>query len=130
MLRHWMFGIAGAGMALGLLTGVSLAGDEGRGGVAAGQCVSRPLDQTKVIDDKTLYIDDRGGRAVLLHMSGSCLYNDSEPVGLEFHGGTTRICDPLDVDVTGSVTSMPTRCIVRSVEALTPEQAEAYRRMR
>lgn len=131
MLRNVVFGSAGAGLAVVVLTGASLAGDGERSDrVAAGQCVSRPLDQTKVIDDKTLYVDDRSGRAVLLHMSGPCLYNSFEPVGMEFHGGAMRICDPLDVDVTGAVTTMPTRCIISSVEALTPEQAAEYRRMK
>ncbi|EGF90273.1 hypothetical protein ABI_32890 [Asticcacaulis biprosthecium C19] len=129
MTRNLIIGLAGAGAALAVLTSVSLAGEDGRG-VAAGQCVSRPLDQTKVIDDKTLYMDDRSGRAVLLHMSGACLFDQHEPVGLEFYGGSTRICDPLDVDVTGSVTTMPTRCIIASVESLTPEQAQAYRKAR
>ncbi|ESQ92229.1 hypothetical protein ABAC460_04885 [Asticcacaulis sp. AC460] len=131
MLRNVIFGFAGAGVAVVVLTGATLAGDGERSDrVAAGQCVSRPLDQTKIIDDETLYVDDRGGRAVLLHMSGACLFNSFEPVGLEFHGGAMRICDPLDVDVTGSVTTMPTRCIIRSVEALTPERAAEYRRRR
>ncbi|ESQ76335.1 DUF6491 family protein [Asticcacaulis sp. AC402] len=130
-MRKLVLGLAGVAAAAAVLTGGVLAKDEDRGrGVSADRCVARPLDQTKIIDEKTLYIDDRSGRAVLLHMSGACLHDRHEAIGLEFSGGMSRICDPLDVDVTGSVMTMPSRCIIASVEALTPAQAKSYRQMR
>jgi len=130
MMRSLVLGGLAAVTVIGVAAGSSVA-DDGRGrSVAPNQCISRPIETTKVIDDSTLYMDDRGGHAVLLHMSGGCLFDRDEAVGLKFDGGTTRICGPMDVDVTGSVTRTPTACIISSIEALTPEQATDYRKRR
>lgn len=120
------FALAGAGAALMATT--SAADDRGRGrGVEPGQCVSRPLDATRIVDRSTLYVDDYQGHAVLLHMASQCLNQFHDAVGLTFRGAE-RICDPMDVDVTDSVmTEMPVPCIVDSVEALNKDQAKVYR---
>ncbi len=94
--------------------------------VAPGQCVAEPLDTTRIIDKRTLYVDDYSGRAVLLHMSNECLNSFNEAVGLRFVG-TSEICGPLDVDVTDSVLTAPVPCMIESVEALSKDEARAYR---
>ncbi len=124
ILTAWIFGLGGAVLALAATA--SLAGEGRDRGVAAGQCVEAPLDQTRIIDSRTLYVDDDHGNAVLLHMAGECLNNRDEAVGLKFYGGE-RICDPMDVEVTDSVLTMPTPCMVASVEALGKDEAKSYR---
>lgn len=117
-----------AGAAGVLMATTSVADDRGRGrGVEPDQCVSRPLDTTRIVDRSTLYVDDYRGHAVLLHMTSQCLNQFHDAVGLEFRGAE-RICDPMDVDVTDSImTEMPVPCMVDSVEALSKDQARAYR---
>lgn len=123
--RFVLLGAAAAG-GLAILATASLASDDERSrGVGPGQCVSAPLDDTRVIDESTLYIDDYHGNAVLLHMTSQCL-TDHEAVALKFFG-SERICGPLDVDVTGSALTFPRPCIVGSVEALSKEEAKAYK---
>ena len=122
------FAVAGA-LAAVMATASFARGDTDRGrsrGVAPGQCVSSPLNRTRIVDSRTLYVDDYSGRAVLLHMSGECLNDRNEAIGVKFQG-TNQICDPLDVDITDSVLRMPTPCLVDSVEALDKDQAKAYR---
>ncbi len=130
MIRSLVLGGVAAAAIIAVAAGASMAGDDRGRSVASDQCVSRPLDTTKVIDDKTLYMDDRHGHAVLLHMSGSCMNDSNEAIQLEYTGGSTRICSPMDVEVTGNAVTTQTRCFISSVEALTPEQAAAYRARR
>lgn len=93
--------------------------------LASGQCLSGPLETTQVVDEKTLFAEDRSGRAALFHMGSSCLMQN-EAVGFVFHGAN-QICGPVDADITGSVTQMPMHCFVKSIEPLTKEQAFAYK---
>lgn len=127
MVRSLILGGLAASAFVTVMAGASMAGDDRGRSVASDQCVSRPFDTTKVVDDSTLYIDDRRGHAMLLHMASRCLIDNYEAVGLKFSGGTSRICSTMDVDVTGSITTMPTACLISSVESLTPEQAADYR---
>ncbi len=124
------FAFAVGGAAVALVATASLARDDqdrGRGrDVAPDQCVSAPLDDTRIIDSRTLYVDDYRGHAVLLHMGSECLNSFHDAVGLKFLGAE-RICGPMDVDVTDSVLTMPTPCLIDSVEALDKDQAKAYR---
>lgn len=120
-------------VAAAAVAGVSLAhaalhdDDRGRGqGAAPGQCVSAPLNTSKIIDSRTLYVDDYSGHAALLHMTTQCLNDRDEAIGIKFQG-TSRICGPLDVDITDSVLTMPTPCLIDSVEPLDKDQARAYR---
>ncbi len=124
------FALTGAFVALAATASLAYGdrdGDRGRGrGVAPDQCVSSPLDTTRIVDSRTLYVDDYSGHAVLLHMTSQCLNSFHEAVGIRFVG-TSRICDPLDVDVTDSIFTMPAPCMVGSVEALSKDDAKAYR---
>jgi hypothetical protein len=58
--------------------------------------------------------------------SGSCLagVTHSDPLVLEPLGASNQICKPLDLNlgVAGPITR---RCIIKSIERLTPEQAAA-----
>lgn len=119
-----------AGVLVAMTASQSMADDDSRSNRVSGrQCVSSPLDDSKVIDRETLMLTDRSGNAVLLHMTGPCL-RKNEPVGLEFFG-SARVCSPLDVTVTGDITSaVPMRCMISSVEALTKEQVKEYNNKR
>ena len=120
--------LLGFGVAVLALSATATQADDDRQSrsVAPGQCVSSPLDETRIIDDSTLYVDDYHGRAVLLHMSSQCLRDDHSAVGMKYFG-TQRICGPMDVQVTGSVLEFPTPCIISSVEALSKGDAKTYK---
>ena len=90
------------------------------------QCLIGPMNTTNVIDDKTLFISDNRGQGALVHMKGSCL-SKFEPVGFKFRG-SSDICAPIDADITGSLSSIPTPCFVDSIEFLTKEQTAAQER--
>ncbi len=89
-------------------------------------CLAAPLDTTKIIDDKTLLLVDALGHGEVAHMSGSCMLDSTSPVLMKYHG-TTTICGPLDVDISGTVTGgIPTPCIVASMEPVSKAQVQAY----
>jgi hypothetical protein len=58
--------------------------------------------------------------------SGSCLagVTNSDPLVLEPLGASSQICKPMDLNL-GVGGPMSRRCIIKSIERLTPEQAEA-----
>jgi hypothetical protein len=125
----WAFpmvlGVAVVGTAFAFAASGSLAGEEAEQRSAA-RCVSTPLETSDIVDRKTLYIEDRSGNAAILTMSNGCLQH-GEPVGFEFYGGG-QICKPIDAQITGSIASaVPLRCMVKSVQLLTREEAKAYR---
>ncbi len=90
------------------------------------QCLIGPMNTTNVIDEKTLFISDNRGQGALVHMKGSCL-SKFEPVGFKFRG-SSDICAPIDADITGSLSTIPTPCFVDSIEFLTKEQTAAQER--
>ena len=90
------------------------------------QCLIGPMNTTNVIDEKTLFISDNRGQGALVHMKGSCL-SKFEPVGFKFRG-SSDICAPIDADISGSLSSIPTPCFVDSIEFLTKEQTAAQER--
>lgn len=95
--------------------------------VAAGQCVSSPLEDSTVIDRETLLLTDRSGNSLIMHMTGPCM-TKREAIKLEYRG-STRVCGPLDVDITGDITTVvPMRCMVDTVEPLTKEETLAYKK--
>jgi hypothetical protein len=94
--------------------------------VSAAQCVSSPLENSTVIDRQTLLLTDRSGNSLIMHMTGPCL-SKNEAIIRDYRG-STRICGPLDVDITGDITTVvPMRCMVDTVEALTKEETLAYK---
>ena len=95
--------------------------------VASAQCVSSPLENSTVIDRQTLLLVDRSGNSLVMHMTGPCM-TKNEAIKMEWHG-TSRICGPLDVDITGDITTVvPMHCMVDTVEPLTKEETLAYQK--
>jgi hypothetical protein len=93
--------------------------------VSAAQCVSSPLENSTVIDRQTLLLTDRSGNSLIMHMTGPCM-SKNEAIKMEYRG-STRICGPLDVDITGDITTVvPMRCMINTVEPLTREETLAY----
>jgi hypothetical protein len=74
----------------------------------------------------TLYYSVRRKEVYKFTFSGSCLagVTHSDPLVLEPLGASNQICKPLDLNlgVAGPITR---RCIIKSIERLTPEQAAA-----
>ena len=131
MKRRVWLPLAAAAMAVSVIAiaGVSAA-HEDRGGAQAsdrvGQCVSAPLDDSRIVDDKTLLITDSHGDAALLKMTTACLTDRFDPVGVEMRG-TDQICGPLDADITGGLGhGVPEACIVQSFTPISASQALAY----
>ena len=95
--------------------------------VSSAQCVSSPLENSTVIDRQTLLLTDRSGNSLVMHMTGPCM-TKNEAIKMEYRG-STRICGPLDVDITGDITTVvPMRCMVDTVEPLTKEETLAYKK--
>ncbi|MGZ3305907.1 MAG: hypothetical protein ACXU8U_08605 [Asticcacaulis sp.] len=89
-------------------------------------CLMAPVD-TKVIDDSTLLLIDRSGQGAMAKMSGACLIDPTAPTLMQYHG-TTEICGPMDVEVSGGVTGgIPMPCVISSITPLSRAQAQAYR---
>jgi len=89
------------------------------------RCLSAPLDTTRVIDEKTLFVQDRMGTAAILHMSSQCLSN-FDPTMFRFRG-TNDICSKNDADISGLQGHIPTPCFVQSIEWLSKEEVAKYR---
>ena len=113
--------VAGAGIAVTACTAMGPMAD----GASPRRCLSAPLDTTRVIDEKTLFIQDRMGTAAILHMSGQCLSN-FDPTMFRFRG-TNDICGKNDADISGLQGHIPTPCFVQSIEWLSKEDVAKYR---
>ncbi len=88
------------------------------------QCLSQPLENTKVIDERTLLMVDRSGRGALVTMANICLERN-EGIILKYFGAG-RICSANDVDITGGLQTMRTPCLTDSIAPLNKEQTTAY----
>jgi len=120
-------GVAALGV-IGALSGQSLAQDDQtrtQTPAPPARCLGYPLEETRIIDRDTLYVRDQSGHAALIKMKGACL-EPNEAIGLKYYG-TTQICGPLDVDISGSALSgMPRMCMIDSVTPLSKDEAKAY----
>lgn len=95
--------------------------------VTSAQCVSSPLENSTVIDRQTLLLTDRSGNSLVMHMTGPCM-TKNEAIKMEYRG-STHTCGPLDVDITGDITTVvPMHCMVDTVEPLTREETVAYKK--
>lgn len=74
----------------------------------------------------TLYYSVRRKEVYKFTFSGSCLagVTNSDPLILEPLGASSQICKPLDLNL-GVGGPVSRRCIIKSIERLTPEQAAA-----
>lgn len=89
---------------------------------------ARDFENWKAPDAKTIYIRVRMHDYYRLDLTGSCsalLWPDSHLI-TRFHG-TDTVCTRLDWDlkVSQGMHSIPEACIVKSMTALTPEEAAA-----
>ncbi len=79
-----------------------------------------------IASSDTLYYSVRRKEVYKFTFSGSCLagVTTSDPLVLEPLGASSQICKPMDLNlgVAGPITR---RCIIKSIERLTPEQAAA-----
>lgn len=127
-MRPILFAIAGGALALTALAGCVTTGmaPQPRGqSLASGQCLSQPLDDTRVLDDHTLLARDLSGRAALFHMASPCMQVNEAIIMRYFGGGP--ICGPLDVDISGTNGSgmiIPMHCMVQSVTPLSKAEAQ------
>ena len=93
------------------------------------QCLSAPIETNKVIDQDTLYLKDRSGNAALLTMSGPCL-EVGNAIVIKYVGAQ-EICSRVDADISGVMYGMPPmQCIVKSIKALSKDEAKAYEDMK
>ncbi|MCA6225440.1 MAG: hypothetical protein IM653_07630 [Phenylobacterium sp.] len=80
----------------------------------------------RIASPDTLYYSVRRKEVYKFTFSGSCLagVTNSDPLILEPLGASSQVCKPLDLNlgVGGPITR---RCIIKSIERLTPEQAAA-----
>lgn len=74
----------------------------------------------------TLYYSVRRKEVYKFTFSGSCFagVTNSDPLILEPLGASSQICKPMDLNI-GVGGPIPRRCILKSIERLTPEQVEA-----
>ena len=80
----------------------------------------------RIAGPDTLYYSVRRKEVYKFTFSGSCLagVTNSDPLVLEPLGASSQICKPLDLNL-GVAGPISRRCIIRSIERLTPEQVEA-----
>ncbi|MBW8734111.1 MAG: hypothetical protein JF571_07370 [Asticcacaulis sp.] len=113
--------VAGAGLVVAACTAMGPQAD----GSPPRRCLSAPLDTTRVIDEKTLFVQDRMGTAAILHMSSQCLSN-FDPTMFKYHG-TTDICSRNDAEISGLQGHIPTPCFVDSIQWLSKDEVAKYR---
>jgi len=90
------------------------------------RCLSAPLDTTRVLDGKTLFVEDRSGTAALIHMNASCLGSGFDPVSFTYRG-STQICHPIDAEIKGQINTVAIPCFVKSIEILDKDKVQEYR---
>jgi hypothetical protein len=80
----------------------------------------------KIASSDSLYYSVRRKEVYKFTFSGSCLagVTNSDPLVLEPLGASSQICKPMDLNL-GVGGPMSRRCIIKSIERLTPEQAAA-----
>ena len=80
----------------------------------------------KIASSDSLYYSVRRKEVYKFTFSGSCLagVTNSDPLVLEPLGASSQICKPMDLNL-GVGGPISRRCIIKSIERLTPEQAEA-----
>ncbi len=96
--------------------------DRGR---PAAQCVSTPLKGSRVIDERTIVVDDWHGNAAVLNLTGPCLDKHTWGVHIKLVGIQDEICRADDVDAVADTSPGAVGvCAVRSVELLSRADAE------
>ena len=89
-------------------------------------CRLSDLGGHRIAAPDTLYYSVRRKEVYKFTFSGSCLagVTNSDPLILEPLGASSQICKPMDLNL-GVGGPVSRRCIIKSIERLTPEQAAA-----
>jgi hypothetical protein len=93
----------------------------------------RQLHNHTVADPHTMYLNYDNRAVYRVTMSDNCLAaaTSSDPIIIKERTGSDQICKPIDLDVSVAVGGIPNRCIVSSIDRLSPEEAAALpRRLR
>ncbi len=91
---------------------------------ATAQCVSTPLRGSRVIDDRTVIVDDWHGNAAVLGLTGPCVDRHTWSVRIRLSPQRDEICRAEDVDsIADSNPGSLGVCAVRSVELLSRADA-------
>lgn len=120
-------GLALAGIAV--MAVQSRADERDRSGArdagSTARCVSTPLKGSRVIDERTIVVDDWHGNAAVLGLTGPCLDKHTFGVRIKLVGIQDEICRPDDVDAVADTSPGAMGvCAVRSVELMSRADAE------
>ncbi len=97
-------------------------------GLPTGQCFrSADIRNHTIADRDTLLIDVNGRDTYRITVSSGCLAGaiPSDPIVTRQPPGSPIICRPIDMDIGILRGGVESRCIVRSIVKLTPEQVAA-----
>ena len=97
-------------------------------GLPAGQCIrGHDIRNHTVADNDTLLINVDGRATYRVTVSGACLGGavSSDPIITREPPGSQIICRPMDLDLSIVKAGFESRCIVRSIVRMTPEELEA-----
>ncbi len=97
-------------------------------GLPTGQCFrSADIRNHTIADRDTLLIDVNGRDTYRVTVSSGCLAGaiPSDPIVTRQPPGSPIICKPIDLDIGILRGGVESRCIVRSIAKLTPEQVAA-----
>lgn len=97
-------------------------------GLASGDCFrTQDMRNHEIADASTLLVRVNRGQVYRVTMSGACLTGamPGDPLIIRQPPGSSIVCRPLDLDIGVSKAGFESRCIVQSIDKLTPEQVEA-----
>jgi hypothetical protein len=97
-------------------------------GLPKGECIrSHDIRNHTIADNQTLLLDVNHRNTYRVTLRGQCLAGAiaSDPIITREPPGTSFICKPIDMDVGIVKAGFETKCIVDSIDKLTPEQIAA-----
>ena len=100
-------------------------------GLPTGQCIrSSEIRNHTIADGRTMLIDVNGRATYRITVDGACLGGavSSDPIITRQPPGSSIICKPIDMDLGISKGGFESRCIVRSIVKMSPEEVAALPR--
>jgi len=100
-------------------------------GLPTGQCIrSSDIRNHTIADRSTLLFDVNGRATYRITVDASCLGGavSSDPIITRQPPGNSIICRPIDLDLAISKSGFESRCIVRSIVKMSPQEVEALPR--
>lgn len=97
-------------------------------GLPTGQCIrSNEIRNHTIADRQTLLLDVNGRATYRVTVDGACLGGavSSDPIITRQPPGSAIICKPIDLDLAIDRNGFESRCIVRSIVKLSPEELAA-----